>query len=231
MFTGIAIASSVVGVFVLLVVLFVQRGREGVDTSPRALLRAYLYAASFAGLVALVVGLGALLNWGIASTAGYEVVYGGSPRPAIARACPPGTVDTKCPEQPDQAEIERQQNEQRRRQVGEELLRGVTFTIFGAIFYGAHYVARRSVVGADEAGSGLRRAYLMLGTTVFGLATVILVPTGLYQLLANAIIETSPEVYRSGIADSFSPGVVSLVVWLAFLRLVVRQSRPTGAAA
>ncbi len=228
MLIGIVVAAAVLAVIVLLVVLFVQRGREPLDTSPRSLLRAYLYAASFAGIVALVFGLSSLLNWGIAQAAGYDVVYGGSPGPALVKSCPPGV--TGCVE-PNQGDIQRQQEEQRRRQLGEELLRGITFTVVGAIFYGAHYFARRGVVGADETRSGLRRAYLILGTAVFGLATIVLVPTGLYQILANAILQTPENVYRPGVADSFAPGVVSLVVWLVFLRLIVAETRrPRDAA-
>jgi hypothetical protein len=229
-FTAIAISASVLAVVVLVVLAFVQRGREGIDLSPRTLLRAYLYAASFAGLVALVVGLASLFNWGIAQVAGADVVYGGQPRPALVRTCPPGV--TGCVEPP-QEEIDRQRrqlDEQRRRQVGEELLRGITFTVLGGVFYGAHYAARRSVVDADERRSSLRRAYLMFGTAVFGLATIVLVPTGLYQLLANTLLETPSDVYRQGIAESFAPGLVSLGVWLVFLRLVVGETRRSGDA-
>jgi hypothetical protein len=224
-FTGIAVAASIFGVIVLVVVAFIQRGKEGVDMSPRTLLRAYLYAASFAGLIALVVGLASLLNWGIAVTAGPAIVYGGSPAPALVRKCPPGATGCVEPTPQEIASAERQQDEQRRRQVGEELLRGITFTVLGGVFYGAHYMARRSVIGADEPRSALRRSYLMFGTAVFGLATIVLVPTGLYQLLANALLDTPQDVYRPGIQDSFAPGLVSLVVWLVFLRLVVRETR------
>lgn len=222
MFTSVVIGGAVLSMAVLLVVLFVQRGREGVDLSPRTLLRTYLYAASFAGLVALVIGLSSFLSWGIAQAAGADVVYGGTPKPMIARPCPPAV--TGCVE-PNVEEIRRQQEEQQRRQVGEELLRGITFTVIGAVFYGAHYAARRGIVGAEESRGALRRGYLMVGTAVFGLATIVLVPTGLYQLLANAILETPENVYRPGIGDSFAPGVVSLVVWLVFLRLVVAETR------
>lgn len=224
MFPGLVAAAVVIGVGVLLVVLFVQRGREGLDTSPGALLRAYLYAACFAGVVALVIGLSALLNWGIATTVGSDVVYGGTPKPLV-RYCPPGVTGCVEPSPEELARAQRQQQDQRDRQVGEELLRGITFTVVGAVFFGAHWAARRGVVGPDEPRGGLRRAYLILGTAVFGLATIVLVPTGLYQLLANAILQTPEGVYRQGIADSFAPGLVSLVVWLLFLRLVVAETR------
>ncbi len=224
MFTTVVVAGAVLSIAVLLVVLFVQRGREGIDLSPRVLLRTYLYAASFAGLVALVIGISSLLNWGVVQVAGPDVIYGGQPSPAFVRKCPPGAVGCVDPPQEEIDRMKRQQDEQRRRQVGEELLRGITFAVIGGLFYGAHYGARRGIVGADEARSALRRGYLMLGTGVFGLATIVLVPTGLYQLLANAVLATPADVYRPGIADSFAPGVTSLVVWLIFLRLIVAET-------
>jgi len=228
-FVGLVAAGAALGVLVLIVALFVQRGREGIDLSPRGLLRAYLYAGSFAGLVALVFGLAAVGNFVLASAAGNDVVYGAPPlpRPAIAPGCPPNFPN--CPQPPSPDEQLKRQAEQNERRRNEDLLRGITFTVFGAVFYGAHYAARRGIVGADEQG-GLRRAYLMLGTAVFGLATVILVPTGLYQLLANAILPVSPDIFRQGVSDSLMPGLVSLVVWLVFLRLVVTDfRRGTGA--
>ena len=97
MFVGLVVAGTVVGIIVLLVALFIQRGREGLDLSPRGLLRAYLYAGSFAGLVALVFGLAAIGNFVLASAVGNDVVYGAPPvpRPAIAPACPPNIPN--CP--------------------------------------------------------------------------------------------------------------------------------------
>lgn len=224
MFVALIAAGAVAGVLVLLIALFVQRGREGLDLSPRGLLRAYLYAGSFAGLVALVFGLAAIGNFVLASATGNDVVYGAPPvpRPAIAPACPPNFPN--CPQPPPVDEQLRRQAEQNERRRNEDLLRGVTFTVFGAVFYGAHYAARRGLVGSDEQG-GLRRAYLMLGTAVFGLATVVLVPTGLYQLLANTILPAAPDTFRQGVADSLMPGLVSLVAWVVFLRLVVSDFR------
>ena len=224
MFIVLIIAATAVAVLVLTVALFVQRGREAIDLSPRNLLQTYLYAASFAGLVALVYGLAALGNYTLARVAGDDFVYGSQAlaRP-VAPACPPN-VPGCAPPFDQQAELRRVADENERRR-GEELLRGITFTVLGALFYGAHLAARRGAVGAEEPQSGLRRSYLMLGTAVFGLATIVLVPTGVYQALANAILPRSLDTFRPGVADSLAPGVVSLVVWLIFLRLVVGDFR------
>jgi len=149
-FVGLVAAGAALGVLVLIVALFVQRGREGIDLSPRGLLRAYLYAGSFAGLVALVFGLAAVGNFVLASAAGNDVVYGAPPvpRPAIAPACPPNFPN--CPQPPSPDEQLKRQAEQNERRRNEDLLRGITFTVFGAAFYGAHYAARRGIVGAER---------------------------------------------------------------------------------
>lgn len=233
MIVGVLVPAAILGVLVLLAVILVQRGREGLDTSPRALLRVYLYLASLAGIVVLAIGAGSLVNYGLARAAGDDFVYGGIPvaaRPALR--CPPG--ETRCVEpSPEQlAEQERREREQRERRRDEDLLRGVTFTLFGALFWGAHWAARRGVERADDR-SALRRAYLMLGTVVFGLATVVLLPTGVYQALANLLLSSSEAVFRPG-ADALGGGIVTLPIWLVYLRLALLESRrpePQAAAA
>jgi hypothetical protein len=111
------------------------------------------------------------------------------------------------------------------RRRGDDLIKGITFTVFGALFWGAHFFARRGVMGADELTSGLRRGYLLLGTVIFGIATVILLPTGIYQALSYLILPTDNGVYRPGTGDSLPGGLVTLPIWLIFLWLVVRDVR------
>jgi hypothetical protein len=123
-----------------------------------------------------------------------------------------------------QEQIARQQDQQRERRRNEDLIRGLTFTAFGALFWGAHWMARRGLGEADDATSSLRRGYLMLGTVVFGLATIVLLPTGIYQALANAILPAPENVFRQG-ADALGGGLVSLPIWLIYLRLVVTELR------
>src|SRR5439155_1272899 len=77
--------------------------------------------------------------------------------------------------------------------------------------------------------SGLRRGYLLLGTVIFGIATVILLPTGIYQALSYLILPADQGVFRQGAGDSLPGGVVTLVVWLIYLWLVVRDVRSAPA--
>lgn len=122
---------------------------------------------------------------------------------------------------------QRQREEQdRERRRAEDLIRGVTFAASGALFWGVHWGARRGVIGAEERGSALWRGYLMLGTAIFGLTAVVTLPMGVQQALAGALLPRSPDFggYRQGV-DSLGTGIVSLVAWLVYLRLAVRELR------
>jgi drug/metabolite transporter (DMT)-like permease len=222
---GILVTGAVVGAIVLLVALFFQRGQG--SFSPRGILRLYLYVGSLAGILALAIGVSSVLNYGIARVAGDDFVYGGAPRVAVPQPpCPPEAVAKGCvnptPEQLERARTEQQQQLDRRRD--EDLIRGLTFAVFGGLFWAAHWGARRRLGEDETAGSALRRGYLMLGTGVFGLGTIVLLPTGVYQALANAILRTPDNVFRPG-ADALGGGIVSLPIWLIYLRLAVMDLR------
>ncbi|MBI2324669.1 MAG: hypothetical protein HYY42_03345 [Chloroflexi bacterium] len=215
---------AILGGIALIVFLFLQRGRDDVDLSPRGVLRVYLYLASLAGIVVLALGLASVVNYGLARAAGDVFIYGGQPTPAEIRKCPPGATGCVEPSAEDLARMQRQEVEARERRRNEDLIRGSTYTAFGALFWGAHRAARRGMGDSERGMGALRRAYLMLGTVVFGLATVVLLPTGIYQALSNVLLPTTESYYRQG-ADALGGGVVSLPIWLTYLRLVVSEFR------
>ena len=228
MMMGILFPAIFLGLLVALAVVFFQR-RESLDLTPRGLMRSYLYLASLAGIVTLAIGLGSLTNYGLASAFGTHVIYGGTQVPAMAPACAPG--DPRCPGlSEEQQELQRRNaKEQTVRRQDEDLLRGIIFTAFGLLVWGAHWAARRGL-GSDEAGSGMRRAYFMLGTVTFGLVTVVMLPTGAYQALSAAVLPTSPFMYRQP-ADSLGGGLAALPIWLVFLRQLLADVRRSPAPA
>lgn len=235
MISSMFVPLAVLGVLGFLAFAFFQRGRDGFELDARGLLRLYLYAASLAAIIVLTAGLASVTNAAIASAFGDEVVYGGSfAGPAIARqVCPPGAPGCvePTPEQlaRQQEQQRRQEKEQRGRRRADDLIRGTTFAVFGAIFWAAHWGARRGLIGPEERGSPLWRGYLMLGTAIFGLTAVVSLPTGVYQALAGALLPPSEfGFYRQG-ADSLGLGLVSLAAWLVYLRLAVRELRPAAA--
>lgn len=220
----ILIPVAVLVVIVIIGLLAFQRGREGFDLSGHTVLRAYLYLGSFAGVIALAFGLSALLNGALASAVGNEFVYGSAP--SSIRPCPVG-VD--CP-LPPTAPLQPVLDALERRRL-EDLVRGATFSVFGALFYGAHRWARYAMYPSGTSVAdhgGLRRAYLLLGTVVFGVGAIALLPAGVYQILANAILSTSSDFFRPGVADTLTGGVVSFVIWLLYLRAVLRDARGGG---
>lgn len=220
MMAGVLATAAVLGTIALIVVLFLQRGREGFDLGPRGLLRLYLYVASLAGIIVLSVGLASVVNYGLARAAGNDLIYGGNTPGRPIPVCPPGSEGCKEPSAEELARQEDLARQQQDRQRDEDLLRGLTYGVFGAVFWGAHWGARRGLGEDDPAIAGLRRGYLMLGTIVFGVATVVLLPTGVYQALAFFLLSVPEAYYREG-ASALGGGLVTLAVWLIFLRLTV----------
>ena len=109
-------------------------------------------------------------------------------------------------------------------------MRGITQLVFGGIFWGAHWAARKGIVGGDERSSGLYRSYLILGTAVFGIATIVLLPTGVYQALSQALITPQLGTFRQGAGESLAGGLGTLPIWLLYLWLVRRALRAPAAA-
>jgi hypothetical protein len=224
MLVGVLTALGVLGAIGLLVVLFLQRGRDGMDLSLGGLLRVYLYLASLAGVIAFALGLAGLISYVLAAAFGLDVVYGGQPQrpiPAIAPVCAPNAT---CP--PFDAPFPQPVfPDNRVQQQTQDLVRGVTFVIFGGVFWAAHWWARRALAGVADRASGLHRAYLILGTAIFGIATIALLPMGIYQALSFAIVPPDQFSFRPGAGEALSGGLAALPLWLAYLWLVQRALR------
>jgi hypothetical protein len=222
MIIGVLLSAGVVGVIVFALLLIFRKDLVGVDLGARSLLRMYLYLASLAAVMVFAIGVAATIDWGMARAFGGEAVYG---RPPVVQLGPAGE---KCidPEQ-----IRQQAAHERDRRQQEDLLRGATLAAFGAVFWGGHYMARRRLGDVRENASALPRAYNVLGTFVFGVGTVILLPVGIYQVLFVTLIAPAQDLYASGFGDSLSGGIVSGAFWLVFLLRVVGAVRGEQLAA
>ena len=196
-----AVVPIIVIAFVVLVVAaLVQQRGQPVELSTSALLRTYLYLGSLAGVVAFAIGLVALLNAGLASIGGGQLVYGGPPDESRPLAFA--------------SQLERRR--------GEDAVRGLTFAAFGALFWLVHWLARNRLSPGDQ--GTLQRAYLFVGTAGFGIATLVFLPNGVYQALSNWLIVPANS-FRQGLGDSLTPGLVSLAIWLLFFRLAAGGAR------
>jgi hypothetical protein len=225
MLIGVLTGLGVLGAIALLIVLFLQRGRDGLDLSLAGLLRVYLYIASLAGVIAFAIGLAGIMLFVLAAAFGPDVTYGGQPAqpvPMTVAPCPPNVACTPAPAAP-LVFIK----DNRIQQQTQDLVRGVTFVIFGGVFWGAHWWARRALAGVTDRASGLHRAYLILGTAIFGIATIAFLPTGIYQALSFAIVPPDQFTFRPGAGEALSGGLAALPLWLAYLWLVQRALRTT----
>jgi hypothetical protein len=224
MLVGVLTALGVLGAIGLLVVLFLQRGRDGVDLSLGGLLRVYLYLASLAGVITFAIGLAGIISYVLAAAFGLDVIYGGQPPqpvPSAVSPCPPNFPQCTPVPIPNPVFLK----DDRIQRQTEDLVRGVTFVVFGGVFWGAHWWARRELAGIAERGSGLHRAYLIVGTAIFGIATIALLPMGIYQALSFALVPANVFNYRPGAGESLSGGLAALPLWLAYLWLVQRTLR------
>ncbi len=224
MLVGVLVVLGVVGAIGLLIVLFLQRGRDGMDLSLGGLLRVYLYLASLSGVIAFSIGLAGIISFVLAAAFGVDVIYGGQPPqpvPMTVAPCPPNVA--ACTPGPVPPPVFIKDN--RIQQQTQDLVRGVTFVIFGGVFWAAHWWARRALAGVADRASGLHRAYLILGTAIFGIATIALLPMGIYQALSFAIVPPDQFSFRPGAGEALSGGLAALPLWLAYLWLVQRALR------
>ncbi len=206
MIVGVLLVASIFGIVALSALLVFRRDLVGVDLGTRSLLRLYLYLASLAGVVLVVVGVAALVDWAAAQVFGVEAIYG---RPGMQ------------PGEPDFVTAMAQQNELASRM---DVLRGLTLGSFGLLVWAGHRFVRSRVSDPDEETSALRRAYDVLGMFVFGAATVILLPVGVYLALSKALLAAGELAYVQGFGDSLAGGIASAPVWLVYLMRVMRAA-------
>lgn len=98
----------------------------------------------------------------------------------------------------------------------QQLIRGATFLAFGAAFWAVHFgpatifVLRRPVaVGARD----LYLAFLAVGATAFGVATVATLPSGLAEEVQRLFGVGEPPRANGTLGG----GIAALVVWLAHM--------------
>lgn len=98
----------------------------------------------------------------------------------------------------------------------QQFIRGVTFLAFGVAFWTVHFGPATIFLlrGSVAAGSGdLYLAFLAVGLTTFGVATVVTLPSGLAEE-AQRLFRVG-EPYRAN--GTLGGGLAALAVWLAHM--------------
>ena len=103
------------------------------------------------------------------------------------------------------------------------LLKGISFTFFGGILWGAHAWGRRKVETPEERSSGLiGKVYMLTLLLIFGIITVSSLPSGAFESLRFYILD---EGFNQPPGQELSTAIVALPIWLLYLRGNIRSLR------
>jgi hypothetical protein len=179
---------GIAGVLVFVIVVLAQRGRPGFEFSGSGPLRFYMYIASLIGVIVIAIGLADLVAVVLTAPFGLETVYGNQTNVTDAA---------------------------RFRQ--EDLVHGITYVVIGGLFWAANAYVQRGSVAAEDHASGVYRTYLFVATTVFGIATIVQLPSGVNSALSQALGLTGATFIRSEGYGALAGGLAALPVWLVYL--------------
>jgi hypothetical protein len=213
---GLAGLLLVIGI-VVVVVLAIRQGR--LDTSPRALLRLYLYALAFASFLVLVFGATSLVRAGLATVAGrgfsyYQVSYAYGP--PGAPPVKPGVEPVPPPVPTDQSE----------RPYRDDLVRGLALVVTGGLLWVLHWLGIRALDPPEVRRTSLLAALYSGGLlAIAGLVTVVSLPWGIYSLLAYYVLPQDANGSSNRPGDPLSYAIVFLPVLLYFLWRLVERAR------
>ena len=203
---------------VVVVVLAIRQGR--LDTSPRALLRLYLYALAFASFLVLLFGATSLVKAGLATVAGrgfsyYQVTYAYGP--------PPGTPPYKSGIAPGPVPVPTDQSE---RPYRDDLVRGLALILTGGLLWVLHWLGIRALDPPEVRRTSLLAALYSGGLlAIAGLVTVVALPWGIYSVLAYYVLPQDANGPSNRPGDPLSYAIVFLPVLLYFLWRLVERAR------
>ena len=196
--------------FVVAAIVYFRSEKEPEPLQRRFLPRFYAYAMLFISSLLLLIGGGLLLKAGLSYPLGMEFSYRGQPIYAEGgpwRVGPPPIED-----------IEYREEDRLR-----DLLNGGASVVTGAIFLVLHRALRNRMESREERPhSFLNRAYLMVSGVVYGGLSLVLIPTGLYQLIEFYFVprgDPTAETFWSWPipGDTLGYAFVALALWLWIL--------------
>jgi hypothetical protein len=203
---------------VVVVVLAIRQGR--LDTSPRALLRFYLYALAFASFLVLLFGATSLVKAGMATVAGrgfsyYEVTYAYGP-PGAPPPYKSGLAPGPAPVPTDQSE----------RPYRDDVVRGLALILTGGLLWILHWLGIRALDPPEVRRTSLLAALYSGGLlAIAGLVTVVALPWGIYSVLAYYVLPQDGNGPSNRPGDPLSYAIVFLPVLLYFLWRLVERAR------
>ena len=222
------------------------RTGSGVRIPLRLLLRLYIYVVIIVGLLLLTQGVTELARAGLAGAGGKDFSY----RPVFVNI--PGEQGLRAPkpvELKDRAELteaeleelslvlaEREEKslELRRearlkgldRALKEGIIKGLTFTIVGALIWIAHVLGRGWLETREERESPINRIYLILVVVMFGVITLVNLPQGIFEGFRFYLLDPLDEFGRnSPPGDKLGLAIATAPIWIIYLAGAIRAVR------
>jgi hypothetical protein len=130
---------------------------------------------------------------------------------------------------PSQQTLEEQRTRRERelaRNYREGLLNGTVGAALGGLFFLAHWIGRRVLESEEERRGGfLNRTYIFLLLAIFGIGTILALPSALVSSLNFIIIPPEETDFRQPPGPALATGLVFVPFWLYYLVTVLRQAR------
>ena len=202
------------------------RAGEGVTFPLRLLLRIYLYLITLISIIVLVTGASGLVEAGLGAALGKEFSY--SPVYIKAPIRVPEPSEGARQELTQETEGEERERLERGldRAMKEGILKGVSFTLVGVMILGLHSWGRRRLETEDDRRGMLHRGYLVLLLVIFGVITLVTLPSAIFDTLRFYILEQADEFGRSvRPGEPLAVAIVSLPVWSYYLNVMLRLVR------
>jgi hypothetical protein len=216
----VALVAAIGGAVYL--VLRVRAG-ERIAFPSRLLFHLYLYVISLISLITLVAGLSNLVQAGLGAALGKEFSYTPNYIAAQFRSSPepvkgePAIVDPKADEELRQKGLDRA--------FKEGILNGLSLSIVGAAVLALHTWGRRQLETEEERRGIPHRVYLILLLVLFGVITLITLPSAIYEALRYYLLDTVKQDYGNRPGEALASAIVALPVWAYYLRGTIGMLR------
>ena len=209
-------------------IYFVMNLRKGepIHLPLRGMFRLYIYILLVVSLVLLSSGLGHLVRYGLASGFGYEFSY----NPDHFEMDRDARFDSEGKPIPLTDEEETQRREEGLVLAYKEgLFEVISYSIVGGILWIAHAYGRRKLETVEERTSSLvNRLYLILLLLIFGIATLASLPSAAFEAVRYLVLGNDGSYRGQAPGGELATAIVSLPIWLAYLRGVIVTIRRSG---
>ncbi|MBI2885688.1 MAG: hypothetical protein HYY02_00615 [Chloroflexi bacterium] len=215
-----------VAVLVALGVYVALRMRAGqpVGFTFRTVVLAYFSMMSIASFLVLAAGLTSGAKAGLSDALGREFSYFTPPKLRPAPPEGPGSGrggELRPPSEEEQARNQRQVE----RQYQEDWIQAGSLVAVGSLLWALHLWGRRKAESQDEASAPFfRRASTTMLLAIAGIAGIISLPTGIYELLRYLLLPTDDLFSRQPPGSTLAMALVFVPIWLYYLLQALRRS-------